>query len=159
MKNEILELFKAYEMETEWDGNAIPESMYNALANAIVKLYSKTNIKRVGIIGRTFGFDGSICGIDEAKTICIAHEHVVRYPILHLTDDNLPFKDIIQQERYISEVLGRPEVIEQFKNLSMQMTISAENIKSLSEELKVYEHKNKSKKEQKGHERPYKFHR
>lgn len=118
----------------------------------------KTN-KRIGIIGRSFGFDGSICGVDEAKTIFIDHEHVIRYPILPVTDDNLPFKDIIQQERYIREVLGRPEVIEQFKNLSMQLTISAENLESLSEELKAYDRENNPKKQYKGHERPYKFHR
>ena len=146
----------------------------------------KTN-KRVGIIGRTFGFEGSICGIDEAKTICIAHEHVVRYPdlpgmkeawaeadypdryleYLKATLSIAEFRKQYYQEPEISDKVkfGKlqltitPEILDEFQRMNEQMTISAENIKSLAENLKVYERENNPKKEYKGHERPYKYHR
>ena len=43
MKNDILKLFRAYERETEFDGQAINETMYNALAEEIVKLFDLQN--------------------------------------------------------------------------------------------------------------------
>lgn len=39
-KEQILELLKAYENETEFDGQAINERKYNALATDIVKLFA-----------------------------------------------------------------------------------------------------------------------
>jgi hypothetical protein len=52
-----------------------------------------------------------------------------------------------------------PETLYAFQRMNEQMILSAENIKSLSEDLKAYDRENNPKKEHKGHERPYKFHR
>lgn len=122
----------------------------------------------IGIIGH--GVKGFICGIDEAKTICIAHEHVVRYPDLprikeSWAESDAPdryleyLKATLKMGEFRKQYCQEPEIPVEFQNLSVSMIISAENIKSLSEELKAYEHKNKPKKEYKGYERPYKFHR
>jgi len=163
MKNQILELFKAYERETEWEGSAIPESMYSALANDIMKLYSQT--KRIGSI-RYGGLQGIICGIDEARTVIIAHEHMVRYPTLP------GMKEADDQDRYLEclkatlslgefrkQYLNEPEIPVEFQNLSIQASIAAEDIKSLAIELKAYDDKIKTEKRHKGHERPYKYHK
>jgi len=44
MKNKILELFSAYERETEFDGQSINEKMYSALADDLVKLFSISDV-------------------------------------------------------------------------------------------------------------------
>src|SRR5665648_10665 len=135
MKNDILELFKAYERETEFEGQAIPESMYDALANDIVKLFQISKLNRIGIIGH--GVEGIICGIDEARSIFISQDHVLRFP--ELPSD-------------------RP-VLDAFQELNLQTTITAESIRELSEQLQEYKSKNDQKNKPKGHERPYKYHR
>ena len=160
MKNQILEIFKAYERETEWDGNAIPESMYDALANDITKLYSKT--KRIGIIGG--GFQGIICGIDEARTVIIAHEHVVRYPELPLTIVDSEAKEIANST-YSHQVEFAlrisPVVIEKFKNQTKSLKASAAEAILALENFgeKMIDSDFHHNKKYKGHERPYKYHR
>lgn len=47
MKNNILELFRACERETEFDGQAINEKMYDALADGIIKLFAIQNLKKI----------------------------------------------------------------------------------------------------------------
>jgi len=94
MKNDILKLFRAYERETEFDGQAINEKMYNALAEEIVKLFEmpvvnarilddlKNKAKeadeesdRIGAADREGGFEKS----GEATGLEIAIEVVDQY--------------------------------------------------------------------------------
>jgi len=163
MKNEILELFKAYETETEWDGNAIPESMYNALADDIIRLYSNYKISRNGIVGH-FGLSARVIAIDEARHILgnlpnlifIAGEDIRKYPELPTNE----LDEISDKVKYGKlQLTITPETLDAFQRMNEQMILSAENIKSLSEDLKAYDRENNPKKKHKGHERPYKFHR
>lgn len=153
MKNQILEIFKAYERETEWEGNAIPESMYDAMADDIMKLYDQK--KRIAILGG--GFQGVICGIGKARTLFLEHENIVRYPVLPLTVDEPP------KEVYMNKIKLEfpPEVIENFERSCKALAQKAKEVTELFESIgqKMDNPLFHEKKKHKGHERPYKYHR
>jgi len=169
MKNSILELFKAYERETEWDGNAIPESMCKALANDIVKLFQNYKPKRVGIIGG--GFQGFICGIDEAASIVgyhIARENLISGPRLPNQDEwpereGTAFEDQLKKldsEAFRREYLfdfNNEQIVNKFEALNKEAKEAALAFESLGE--KMIDHSYQENKKHKGHERPYKYHR
>lgn len=64
-------------------------------------------------------------------------------------------------EEFKREYLGN--MTEHVKNLNGSMTVAIESIKSLSEEMEIYDRENSiienQNKKRKGHERPYKYHR
>lgn len=137
------------------------------LALKILNETTENSKKRIAIMGG--GYQGYICGIDEASTIFIAHDDVVKYPNLptnvgwHEADSRdkyiIQLQEGLSQEEFIREYLGEAKVIEEFKNMSIQANISAESMKSLSESFAAYDLKNNPKQKHKGHERPYKYHR
>ena len=136
----------------------------------------KTN-KRIGIIGG--GFQGFICGIDEAKSIVgyhIARENLIVAPGIPNHDvwyekEEIEFKDQLKKlgrEEFAREylfdfenerVVNKQELLNSFERMNEQMILSAENLDALSENIKAYDRENNPKKKHKGHERPYKFHR
>lgn len=120
--------------------------------------------KRIGIIGCPgySGWEGIICGMDEARTIVIRKENISKYPDLPESIDEWPESE--DAERYLgqlklemsfdkfkNEFLNQPPIIEHAK-------LSTEALKSLGENMIDLSYQNKKKKT-KGYERPYKFHK
>lgn len=66
IKNFILELFMAYEIETEFDGQAINERNYNALANDIIKLFNIPDVS-VNVVAVCNLMD---CKCDYQEIVC-----------------------------------------------------------------------------------------
>jgi len=119
--------------------------------------------KRIGIIGCPgySGWEGIICGMDEARTIVIRKENISKYPDLPESIDEWPESE--DAERYIgqlklelsfehfrNEFLNQPPLIERAKILAQEFKSLGENMIDLNSQ---------KKKKTKGYERPYKFHK
>ena len=110
------------------------------------------------------GLSAQVIAIDEARHILghlpnlvfIAGENIRKYPELP-TNELDEISDKVKVGKL--QLTITPEILDAFNRMNEQMTISAENIKPLAEDLKVYERENNPKKQYKGHERPYKYHR
>jgi len=116
--------------------------------------------KRIDIIGYS-GFNGMICGVDEARTIFIRKENISKYPDLpESTGDWVEEEDkdrFIGQlklelsfEDFRNEFLNQPPLIERAKILAQEFKSIGENMIDLNSQ---------KKKKTKGYERPYKFHK
>jgi len=121
---------------------------------------------------RNIGGGCGFYGIDEARTILIAHENVVSYPEfpkngewVHADDPDIylaGIKQTLTKEQFRAEFMCiRPDVVEKFKNQMSQLKSAAIEVSSAIESLgenKSIQSFNENKK-RKGHERPYKYHR
>lgn len=130
-----------------------------------------TQKKRIAIIGG--GFQGAICGIDEAKTIFIAHEDMVRYPTLPIRDENWVqsddpdeylegIKKRFSHEEFRCAVLEiRDDQLERFRKKHEDFQKSVKETALAFERIgeAMLEPSFNENKKRKGHERPYKYHR
>ena len=116
--------------------------------------------KRIGIIGYS-GFNGMICGIDEARTVFISKEHITKYP--DLPESNAEWLESEDNDRFIGQ-LKLELSFDEFKNKFLNQPPLIERAKILSQEFKslgenMIDLNSKKKEKTKGHERPYKFHK
>jgi len=118
-------------------------------ALTIIKNSQLANKSRIVIIGHS-GLEGLMCGINEARSIFIRDEDILKYPELPIIDREC----LEDSEKYLGEFVVP---LEKFEPLNVAIKKANEAIGRLGEQMNDYSFQEKKK--HKGYERPYKYHR